>query len=322
MSSLREIAESRSISVGTCVNYSTWKDDGDYRNLISEEFNMLTPENCLKWSFIHPEKEEFDFEKADELVEFARENEMGVTGHTLVWHMQNPEWLGEENFESEEVERIMKNHIMEVVSHYSGEVEAWDVVNEAVNDEAELRESIWLKAMGEEYIEKAFREASKHCDAKLFYNDYGLIYDTEKREKVHQLLSDLLDKGVPIDGIGLQSHFIGVHPTSEEISNTIEKFQDLGLEVRMTELDVAYEKGKAPEKLEEKQTEYYRKIFQAYLENGVKHLCLWGLRDSDSWINTFQDYDEKYSDRPLLFGENGDRKKSYEEVKDSIKELN
>lgn len=319
MATLRETADSKNISIGACVDYNTWKKDREYRDLISREFNRLTPENCLKWEYVRPEREEFDFEKPDKLVEFAKENEMNVTGHALVWHMQNPEWLENTDCNSKEMEEILREHIKKVVSHYSGKIEAWDVVNEAVNDQAELRESIWLKSIGEEYIEIAFREAKKHSDAKLFYNDYGLLYDKEKRERVYQLLSNLLDKGVPIDGIGLQSHFIGVHPTPEEIEQTIERFQELGLEVRMTELDIAYKKGEAPEDMEQKQAEYYREVFQTYLENGVTNLCLWGVRDSESWINVFQDYDKKYTDNPLLFDRNGNKKKAYSEVK---KELN
>lgn len=318
MKTLRETAESKNITIGTCVEYSTWEEDKEYRNLISQEFNLLTPENCLKWGYIRPEREEFDFEKPDKLIEFAKENKMKVTGHALLWHNQNPEWLTEGSYNSEELETIMREHIKKVVSHYSGKIEAWDVVNEAVNDQAELRKSIWLKTLGEDYIKTAFREASKHSDATLFYNDYGLLYDKEKREKVYEILSKLLNKGVPIDGIGLQSHFIGVHPTPEEIKQTIQKFQELGLEVRMTELDIAYKKGEAPENLEQEQAEYYRKVFQTYLENGVKNLCLWGARDSESWINTFQDYNEKYTDKPLLFDKNGNKKKAYIEVKKEL----
>lgn len=320
MSSLSEIAEEKKLSIGTCVNYDVWKNDEDYRKLVAREFNLLTPENVLKWDLIRPEQGEFDFNKADELVDFAEENDMDVTGHTLVWHMQNPDWLENRDYTETELEEILKKHIQTVVDRYSERVDAWDVVNEAVNDEGELRESIWLRNLGKEYIEIAFREAAKHTDAELFYNDYGLSYDEEKRERVYRLLSNLLDRGVPIDGIGLQMHFIGIHSDPEQVSQTIRKFQELGLEVRMTEMDVAYEKEKAPENLEETQAEYYRKIFKTCLENEVTNLTLWGARDSESWINVFQDYDEKYTNSPLLFDGEGGKKKPYHKVKEALSE--
>jgi endo-1,4-beta-xylanase len=320
MSNLREIAQEKGLLIGTCVNYDAWKGDEEYRELIAREFNLLTPENVLKWGLIRPDEEEFDFSKPDELIGFAEENGMSVTGHALAWHMQNPEWLENGDYSEAEMEDILKRHIRTVVGRYSDRIDAWDVVNEAVNDEGELRESIWLRDLGKEYIEIAFREAAKQTDADLFYNDYGLSYDEEKREKVYELLSDLLEKGVPVDGIGLQMHFIGVRAEPGQVRQTIKKFQELGLEVRMTEMDVAYDKDDAPEGLEQRQAEYYREVFETCLENGVESLTVWGARDSESWINVFQDYDEKYTDSPLLYDEEGRKKASYRKVKEALSE--
>ncbi|MFO7794003.1 MAG: endo-1,4-beta-xylanase [Candidatus Nanohaloarchaea archaeon] len=320
MSSLREIADDRGLQIGTCVDYSVWKDDEGYRDLIAKEFNLITPESCLSWKYIHPEKDQFDFEKPDALIDFAEDNDMTVTGIPLVWHMENPKWLENGDFSSEELEEILENHIKTVVSRYSGRIDAWTVINEGINDDGELRENLWLETLAEDYIEKAFRWASKYSNAKLFYNEYGLPYDDVKREGVYQLLSDLLDKGVPIDGIGLQMHFIGIKAPPSQVAETIERFQELGLEVRLTEMDVAYQKGEAPENMDEKQAKCYRDIFQTCLENGITNLSVWGVRDGESWINHFQDYNEKYTDRPLLFDKNGDKKKSYREVKKAISE--
>jgi len=318
MSSLREIAEEGGLRIGTCVDYDVWEKDEEYRNLVAKDFNLLTPESCLNWKYIHPEKEKFDFEKPDALIDFAEDNKMKVTGIPLVWHLENPEWLENGNFSSKELEIILKNHIKTTVSRYSGRIDTWNVVNEGVNDDGELRKNLWLETIGEEYIEKAFRWAAEHSDAELFYNDYGLPYDKEKRERVYQLLSNLLDKGVPIDGIGLQMHFIGIHATTEQIAETIQKFQELGLEVRMTEMDIAYQKDEAPENKDEEQAEYYGEVFQTCLENGITSLSVWGVRDNESWINHFRDYNEKYTDRPLLFDKNGNKKKAYREVKKEL----
>jgi endo-1,4-beta-xylanase len=318
MSSLREIAKEKGLRIGTCVDYSVWKDDEEYRDLIAKEFNLLTPESCLSWKYIHPEKEKFDFEKPDALIDFALENNMDVTGIPLVWHLESPEWLENGDFDSEELEEILKNHIETVVNRYSGRIDTWNVVNEAVNDDGELRKNLWLETIGEKYIEKSFRWAAEHSDAELFYNDYGLPYDEEKRERVYQLLSKLLDKGVPIDGIGIQMHFIGIRATSDEVAETIQRFQELGLEVRMTEMDIAYQKDEAPANIGEEQAKYYGEVFQTCLENGITSLSIWGVRDNESWINHFRDYDQKYTDRPLLFDKNGNKKKAYSEVKKEL----
>lgn len=320
MTGLREVAEDRGLRIGTCVDYDVWKEDKGYRELIADEFNLITPESCLSWKYIHPEEDRFDFEKPDALIDFAEENSMEVTGIPLVWHLENPEWLENGDFSSEELEDILKNHIKTTVERYSGRVATWNVVNEAVNDEGELRENLWLETIGEDYIEKAFRWAAEFSDADIFYNDYGLPYDEEKREAVYQLLSDLLDKDVPIDGIGLQMHFIGIKASTEQIEKTIQKFQELGLEVRMTEMDIAYRRDEAPSKLDQKQADYYRKVFRTCLENDVTNLSVWGVRDNESWINYFRDYNEQYTDSPLLFDEEGDRKKSYREVKKALKQ--
>lgn len=318
MGSLREAAEKKGLQIGTCVDYDVWSDDEEYRNLIVEEFNLLTPESCLNWKYIHPEKEKFNFEQPDALIDYALENNMSITGIPLVWHLENPEWLENGDFNSEELEKILKNHIKTVVSRYSGKIDTWNVVNEAVNDNGELRETLWLETIGEAYIEKAFRWAAEHSDAELFYNDYGLPYDKEKQERVYQLLSNLLDKGVPIDGIGIQMHFIGIRATPDEVAETIRRFQELGLEVRMTEMDIAYQRDEAPENIEEEQAKYYGEIFRTCLDNGLKSLSVWGVRDNESWINHFRDYNQKYTDKPLLFDENGRKKKAYREVKESI----
>jgi endo-1,4-beta-xylanase len=321
MSGLREVAEEKGLQIGTCVDYSVWKDDKEYRDMVAKEFNLLTPESCLNWKYIHPEKEKFDFEKPDALIDFAENNDMEVTGIPLVWHLENPEWLENGDFSSEELKEILKNHIKTTVSRYSGKIDTWTVINEGVNDDGELRDNLWLETIGQDYIEKAFRWAAEYSDAKLFYNDYGLPYDKEKREGVYQLLSKLLDKGVPIDGIGLQMHFIGIQATTDEVAETIQRFQELGLEVRMTEMDVAYKKEEAPENIEEEQAEYYREIFQTCLNNDVTSLSVWGVRDNESWINHFRDYDQKYTDRPLLFDKESNKKKAYREVRKSIKDL-
>lgn len=309
------------VSIGACAEPEDL-DDPRCRRLLAEEFDLLTVENHLKWGPVHPERDRYDFSGADRLIGFAEEHDMAVTGHSLVWHMQNPAWLEEGDFEAEELRTILADHIRTVVGRYDGRIAAWDVVNEAVDDDGELRRSVWYEGLGEDYIAQAFREARKHTDAELFYNEYGLPYDDVKRERVHRLLEDLLDQGVPIDGIGIQMHCVGIQPSPGQVRRTIEQFQELGLKVRITELDLAYEKDEAPADLGTAQAEYYRAIVATCLDAGVDSIAWWGVLDDNSWITVFQDYPDRYTQQPLLFDADGEPKQAYHAVEEVLKERN
>lgn len=311
---LRDVTSELDVRVGACVEYETWKADPEYREILSREFDLLAPENELKWGFLSSEREAYDFGRADELIGFAERNGMSVTGHALVWHMEKPDWVRNGEYEAGELETLLKTHIDTVAGRYSDRVDAWDVVNEAVDDDGELRDSIWLDALGEAYVEKAFEWAAERTDAALFYNDYWLVHDEAKRERAYDLLSGLVERDVPVDGVGLQMHCLGTHPDPEDVRETVERFQGLGLDVRVTEMDVAYRRGEEPDEMEERQAQYYGDVFEVCLRAGVEAITIWGVRDDTSWLRTYGEFPERFTHDPLLFDETGRKKRAYDEV--------
>ena len=191
-------------SIGVSVALNTLEDSMD-RSMIVKHFNSITSENYMKWEFIHPEPNVYDFEKADQFMEFGEANNLSIVGHVLVWHSQTPAWVFHDesgNAVSREIllER-MKDHINTVVGRYKGRIACWDVVNEAIGDDGKLRENIWYQIIGEDYIEKAFQYASEaDPNAILIYNDYSLP-TPEKRNRAIQLIKEIQANGTKINGV-------------------------------------------------------------------------------------------------------------------------
>lgn len=316
---LRELAAEAGLEIGACATCE-YLEDERYAERLGNEFSRLALENDLKWGAVRPEREAFAFERADELVDFAERHDMAVTGHALVWHVENPDWLAERRWRADELANELRSHVHAVTGRYGDRIDTWDVVNEAVDDTGVLRDTLWLEQLGEDYIGTAFRWAAERTDADLYYNEYGLPYNEAKRERVYCLLRDLLDSGVPVDGVGLQLHCVGVHPTPEQIRETIRRFQELGLAVRVTELDVAYRDEERPDDREVAQAAYYRQTVEACLDAGVESVTLWGVTDDRSWITSWRDYPDRYTQHPLLFDCEGRKKPSYEAVASVLRE--
>ena len=311
--SLRGLADAAGCEIGVCATAEYLTDEW-YADLLAKEFNRVALENDLIWENVHPQRDSFEFGPADTLIDFATRHDMSVTGHALVWHIELPDWVVDTDWSPNELADELRSHIETVTARYAGQVDAWDVVNEAVNDAGEYRDTVWFDQLGEEYIADAFRWAAAHTSADLLYNDYGLPVNDAKREQVYELLSDLLDQGVPIDGIGLQLHCVGMHPTPEQITQTIHQFQELDIDVRVTEWDVAYRRENRPDDLDAVQAQYYREMLQAILDAGVETITFWGLTDAHSWITSWREYPDHYTQRPLLFDATGEKKASYEAV--------
>jgi len=313
---LRDLAAAADLEIGASATAAELDDAS--AALLGGEFNRLATENDLKWGAVRPEREVFEFDAADRLVAFAERNDMAVTGHALVWHVETPDWL--RGLGADELAAELRTHVRRLTGRYDGRIDTWDVVNEAVADDGTLRESLWYEQLGERYVADAFRWAAGETDADLFYNDYGLPYNERKRERVYRLLEGLLERGVPVDGVGLQLHCVGVHPTPEQLRGTVRRFRELGLEVRVTELDVAYRIGEAPEDLAAVQAEYYRAVVGACLDAGVGSVTLWGVTDDRSWVTSWRDYPERYTGQPLLFDGEGREKPSYDAVASVLRE--
>ncbi|WP_035600574.1 endo-1,4-beta-xylanase [Haloferula sp. BvORR071] len=287
--------------------------------LAATQFSAITPENETKWQSIHPQPDQYRFESADAYVSFAKEHKMELIGHTLVWHSQTPGWVfqGEDGKPPtrEVLLKRMHDHIQTVVGRYKGKVKDWDVVNEALSDGGPelLRDSPWRKIIGDDFIDLAFRYAHEaDPKAELYYNDYGLESERKRANSV-KLLKGLLDRGVPITGVGTQSHFHLNQPPVADIEKTIKDFSALGLKVMVTELDVDVlpgrgnfgnadvnrrEQGDAtlnpytaglPEDMQKKLAERYAEIFDVYLRHrkAITRVTFWGLSDGQTWLNGF-----------------------------------
>ncbi len=218
---------------------------GPESELILKHFESVTAENAMKMGPIHPKEGEFFWADADAIVNFAQTNKLKIRGHTLCWHNQTPSWLFKDAQGSDVTKEVLlkrlKDHITAVVGRYKGKIYAWDVVNEVIDDDNAkyFRESPWYKICGEEFVAKAFEYAHEaNPNALLFYNDYN-TESAGKRERIYKMLKGLLDKKVPIRGVGLQAHWSIFSPTEQDLRQSIEKFSSLGLKIQFTELDIS-----------------------------------------------------------------------------------
>lgn len=296
---LREAAEHSNMLIGTAVRPEQLSESA-YATTVAREYNMLEPEDAMKWEELHPAPEMFDFSQADRIVAFAAQHDMKVRGHTLVWHRQNPSWLMEGRYTPDELSRILEKHIKSVVGHYRGKVFAWDVANEAFDEVAagKLRSTLWydqpgigFAGKGSAYLEQCFRwthDADPH--ALLFYNEAEAEAMNAKSDAIYRMVKDFRSRGVPIDGIGMQMHIGNLHPDIASISANIGRFTALGVQVHITELDVALPVDSSGNPRQDDlllQAEIYRQIASACLSHpGCTAIQTWGFTDKYSWIGS------------------------------------
>lgn len=298
--SLRNLAEKlpRKLIIGAAISVSTLLTDDEYKTLALTEFSMITPENSMKPQFIHPRRDTYSFEESDSLVDIALQNNMLVHGHTLVYAKSSPTWMSETP--EHDREGVMLDHIEQVVSHFRGRVAEWDVVNEPLsekhsdyeNDNRGLDSTIWFEAMGERYIDLAFQAAHKaDPSAKLYLNDYGLERDGERWDALLELVQRLKARGVPIDGVGFESH---VYKEGDEVDASslrahMRSLARLGMEARISEIDVTGDDPKT-------QTDQYVTALDVCLrEPNCTSYTTWGI--TDKYGSTTR------SDRyPLVYG--------------------
>ena len=320
--------------VGVAVSAGDLKDPAEVA-LILSQFNSLTPENAMKMGPVHPGENRYNWKDADSIVAFAQAHGLKVRGHNLCWHEQTPKWLFRDssgNLVTKEVLlKRLKDHITTVVNRYKGKIYAWDVVNEAIDDDSAkfLRNSLWYQICGADFIAKAFEYAhAADPNAILFYNDYNTERH-EKRERVYRLLKQLVDAGVPINAVGIQAHWSVYEPDQEELVETIKKFSSLGLKIQVTELDVSiypWEKNMrtrrpgepdtlTPE-LEQKQIEKYAEVFKVLRQykDVITGVTFWNISDKHTWLDNYPVPGRK--NYPLLFDQNLQPKKAYWKVVD------
>ncbi len=356
--SLRDAARSSGMLIGTAVRPAQLSEVA-YASTLAREFNMVEPEDALKWEVVHPEPESFDFSQADQIIDFARRHDMKVRGHTLVWHRQNPKWLTEGNYTSGELAGILEKHIKTVVGHYRGKIFAWDVVNEAFDElrPGELRDTIWRDQPGigvvsggvassheprtssnparpepaarssqqpYSYIERCFRWAHEaDPQALLFYNEAEAEAVNPKSDAIYAMVRDFRERGVPIDGVGFQMHVSKLHADVASISANIQRFTALGVQVHITELDVALpvgaEHNARPEDLQ-LQADIYGQIAAACLSHhlsyaGCTAIQTWGFTDKYSWIGS---HSKQTQGAALLFDRNYRAKPAYEALRNTL----
>jgi endo-1,4-beta-xylanase len=287
--SLRTLAQAHGLWMGAAVAVEPLRDEDLYAETLAREFNVLTAENAMKFGPLRPDPDHYSFDAADTIVDFAEENDLQVRGHTLVWHHQLPSWLTEGTWTRDELIQILQEHITTVVGHYRGRVEAWDVINEAIADNGRLRETIWLNGIGPEYIDMAFQWAHEaDPDALLFYNDYNGEGLRTKSDAIYDLVQELLKRGVPVHGVGLQMHVsLDSFPTPQDVAANMERLSALGLKVHITEMDVRIQDPATEEDLA-RQASVYRDMLHVCLSvQNCKAFVLWGFTDRHSWIPQF-----------------------------------
>ncbi|MDQ0753237.1 endo-1,4-beta-xylanase [Streptomyces africanus] len=269
--------------------------DGTYTGILGREFNSVTPENEMKWDATERSRGQFTFGAADQIVNGATARGQRVRGHTLVWHSQLPDWVKGIR-DANTLRGVMNNHITTVMNRYKGRIHSWDVVNEAFADggSGQLRGSVFRDVLGTGFLEQAFRTArSADPAAKLCYNDYNIEnWNDAKTQGVYRMVRDFKARGVPIDCVGLQSHF-GAGGPPGSFQTTLSNFAALGVDVQITELDIAQAPPNA-----------YANTVRACMNVArCTGITVWGIRDSDSW---------RSGENPLLFDRNGNKKPAYQ----------
>jgi len=286
---LRDLALARGIRIGSAAGGGlrlAGTDGTTFRAILGTEFNAFTPENDMKFGPLRPSQGTFYFASADSQVTFAQANTMQIRGHVLVWHQQLANWLTSGSWTQAQAESLMVQHIRTVVAHFKGQVVAWDVVNEALNDDGTRRTTFWSTTVGPDYIAKAFRAAALiDSTALLFYNDYNLEYNGAKADSAVALIQALQAAGVPIHGVGFQAHFqVGTVPSLSSLVAVFNRFAALGLTIHITELDVRMQLPTTPASLQTQADNYQAIVAACRQVAACRLITTWGFTDRDSWV--------------------------------------
>ncbi|GAA2995787.1 endo-1,4-beta-xylanase [Streptosporangium longisporum] len=305
-SPLREHAEARGKFIGAALATGPLASESAYRDIAGGEFNQITAENAMKWTDTEPSPNQFTWAGADAIVDFATQNDQQVHGHTLVWHNQTPDWV--QSLGADAMRAAMQNHIAKVVGRYASNptVVSWDVVNEVFDDNGTMRTSFWYQKLGESYIADAFRAArAADPDARLCINDYNVEGVNAKSTAMYNLVRSLRAADVPVDCVGFQGHLAIQYGFPGQVQENLQRFADLGVQVRFTEIDIRMQTPRDATK-DALQATYYTNVVKACLAvPQCAGITLWGFTDRYSWVpDTFSGqgaaliYDENYAAKP------------------------
>jgi len=302
----------RRVPYGACVNIKPLQGEPEYRVALETYCQQVTPEYGLYWDYLRPTRDEFNFDYGDQVLAFAEANEMLMRGHTLVWYAAMPEWTKHIS-SAAEAERELATHIERVVSRYRGKIKTWHVVNEPIEEPkgkvAGLRPSIWLRYFGDRYIDRAFRLAHQaDASAELLLNEYDIECVGEnfaaRRRALATLVRDLLDRGVPLHGVGLQGHIQGKYQIDADgVSGFVAEMKSLGLSVHVTELDVIDEDLPPPISLRDAMVaarahDFLKAVFAA---SRPAVIATWGITDRYTWMPMWFKRRDGLPNRPLPF---------------------
>ncbi|APA09395.1 hypothetical protein sscle_05g041650 [Sclerotinia sclerotiorum 1980 UF-70] len=263
--------------------------DTQYTAILSNtsQFGQITPGNTQKWQYIEPTQNTFSYTQGDVVVDFAEKNDQILRCHNLCWYNQLPSWVTSGTWTNATLIAVLKNHIKNEVTYYKGKCYAWDVVNEAFNDDGTYRSFVFYNTIGPEYIPIAFETAALYDpDVKLYYNDYNIESSGAKATAALNLVKSLQARGIKIDGIGLQGHFIvGETPSESALATTLRSFTALNVEVAYTELDVRFSSlPPTTAGLAQQGVDYANTVNACLSVDGCVGVTVWDFTDKYSWI--------------------------------------
>ncbi len=287
-SGLRKEADRKGLVLGVAVQAGDVFDPKSI-SLVKGDFNLMVPENTMKWSVLRPIKDFWNWSDMDSMVAFAERHNMRMKGHAFVWHQQNPPYVNALKTRDAAI-ALLTEQITEVMTRYKGRIAEYDIANEVIADDGTLRETVWLKAIGPDYLDIAF-SAARAADpaAILVLNDYSNEYEGEvKADAFYEFVRDLKERGVPIDAVGFQLHLEAKRPVDvKALRSNIRRFGDLGLGVSFTEIDVRVQIPSTEERVREQDEVYGTLLDVALTEPNVRGFIMWGYTDLRSWIPQF-----------------------------------
>jgi len=312
---LRQAAQGK-LYVGSAANYGTLNSDQTYRTVLAQQYSLVTAENGCKWGAIQPNRGQYVFTQCDGVLNYAHQSGQAFRGHNLCWGSGNPNWLQNGGFSPAQKKQILQDYITTVVKRYNNTPICWDVVNEAVADSGNelYKPTVWYPDVPD-FVDVAFQTArAANPTVKLFYNDYNIASATgwsqQKSDKVYNMIKSMKQRGIPIDGVGLQLHVDLTYDNMiSGVIQNIQRYAALGIEVHFTELDVSCASygqtctSWGPQQ-EQTQAKIYADLLNACLSNKA---CMsfetWGFTDKYSWLGA--------NNHPLPFDANFNKKPAF-----------
>lgn len=284
--SLRALGAKVGLRIGTAVNADELASDSTYDSITAQQFSTVTAENVMKWDTIEPTQGQYNFGPADQLVAFAEAHGQLVRGHNLVWQNQQPAWFTAEaaSLTPDQVKTILKQHIISEVSHFKGKIWQWDVVNEPFNEDGTFTNNIWYQKLGADYIADAFTWAHEaDPKAKLFLNDYNLEYTGTKSNAALAFVKQLKAEGVPIDGVGFETH-LDTQYGQPDLLNNLQRFAAADFDVAITEADVRTTLPVTPVEQSAQNADYSLSLQACLQVSRCISYTVWGFDDQFSWV--------------------------------------